>query len=202
MFSKIFASKPPAISYSQETIDSLRLIRSENIGNKTFFDLIRIFGNASHAVNNVEEMSLNGGRKKPIKLFSLSATLAEIERANELGVRILAYHDELYPKLLAHIPDAPPVINVIGRTSLLNSRCIAIVGARNCSLSGVQFTQQLAQDISNAGVTVVSGFARGIDTAAHKASIDNGTIAVLAGGIDHIYPQENKDLYYQLAERG
>jgi DNA processing protein len=201
MFAKIFTSKEKPL-YSQNTIDSLRLIRSENIGNKTFFDLIKLFGKASEAIKHVEEMSLKGGRKKPIKLFSLIEAEAEIQKANELGVKILAYNDELYPKILRHIPDAPPVINAVGRLSLLNSQSVAIVGARNCSISGIQFTHKLAEDLSQADLTIVSGFARGIDTAAHKASIDRGTIAVLAGGIDHIYPQENKDLYYKIAELG
>jgi DNA processing protein len=201
MFAKIFTSKEKPL-YSQNTIDSLRLIRSENVGNKTFFDLIKLFGKASEAIKHVEEMSLKGGRKKPIKLFSLIEAEAEIQKANELGVKILAYNDELYPKILRHIPDAPPVINAVGRLSLLNSQSVAIVGARNCSISGIQFTNKLAEDLSQAGLTIVSGFARGIDTAAHKASIDRGTIAVLAGGIDHIYPQENKDLYYKIAELG
>ena len=201
MFNKIFATKKD-LHYSQNTINALRLIRSENVGNKTFFDLIRLFGKPCQAITHVEEMSLKGGRKKPIKLFPLDAAMAELEKASKLGVSIIAYNDEYYPKLLSHIHDAPPIISAIGRLSLLQSQSVAIVGARNCSIAGIQFTNQLAKEISEAGLTIVSGFARGIDTAAHKASLDKATVAVLAGGIDHIYPQENKDLYYQIAEKG
>jgi DNA processing protein len=201
MFAKIFSSKD-RFSYSQDTIDTLRLIRSENIGNKTFFDLIKLFGNSSEAIKHVEEMSVRGGRKKPIKLFSLDSAHNEVIKANELGVRIIAYNDDLYPKMLGYISDAPPIINALGNVSLLNSKCIAIVGSRNCSISGIQFTQKISKDISDAGITIVSGFARGIDTAAHQAALENPTIAVLAGGIDHIYPQENKDLYHKIANTG
>jgi DNA processing protein len=201
MFAKLFDTKPQ-IAYSQETIDTLRLIRSQNIGNKTFLDLIKVFGKPSEAIKHVQEMSLKGGKKKPITLCSLADAKAEIQKTQELGARIIAYHDALYPKLLRHISDPPAIINTIGRHELLNSRTVAIVGARNCSISGLQFTEKLAHELSQAGLTIASGFARGIDTSAHKASIENSTIAVLAGGIDHIYPYENKELYYKIAEKG
>jgi DNA processing protein len=201
MFAKIFA-KSDKQSYSQDTIDVIRLIRSENVGIKTFFDLIRVFGKASEAIKHIQEMSLKGGRKKPINLFSLAEVHSEIEKANKIGARIITYNDDIYPAILRHIPDPPPVINVIGKISLLNSKAVAIVGSRNCSISGIQFTEELAHDLAKNGITIVSGFARGIDTAAHRASLQYGTIAVLAGGIDHIYPYENKDLYHQIAQEG
>lgn len=201
MFAKFFDASPQ-ITYSQETIDTLRLIRSQNIGNKTFLELIKVFGRSSEAIKHVQEMSLKGGKKKPIVLCSLADAKIEIQKTHEVGARIIAYCDALYPKLLRHISDPPAIINTLGQHTLLNSKTVAIVGARNCSIAGLQFTQKLAHELSLAGLSIASGFARGIDTSAHKASLEGGTIAVLAGGIDHIYPHENKDLYWQIAKNG
>lgn len=199
MLEKVFKSNEK-FSYTQDTVDVIRLIRSENVGVKTFFDLVKVFGNATEAIKHVQEMSLKGGRKKPINLFSSEQAQAEIYRANKVGARIIPYNSDLYPKILKYIPDPPIILNVIGDVELLNSTCISIVGARNCSISGMQFAAKLSKDLSATGLTIVSGFARGIDTSAHKAA--HKTIAVLAGGVDHIYPQENKDLYFDLAKNG
>ena len=199
MLEKVFKSNEK-FSYTQDTVDVIRLIRSENVGVKTFFDLVKVFGNATEAIKHVQEMSLKGGRKKPINLFSTEQAQAEIYRANKVGARIIPYNSDLYPKILKYIPDPPIILNAIGDVELLNSTCISIVGARNCSISGMQFAAKLSKDLSETGLTIVSGFARGIDTSAHKAA--HKTIAVLAGGVDHIYPQENKDLYFDLAKNG
>jgi len=199
MLEKVFKSREK-FSYTQDTVDVIRLIRSENVGVKTFFDLIKVFGNATEAIKHVQEMSLKGGRKKPINLFTTSQAEAEIYRANKAGARIIPYNSDLYPKILKYIPDPPVTLNIIGDPELLNSTCISIVGARNCSVSGMQFASKLSKDLSETGLTIVSGFARGIDTSAHKAA--HKTIAVLAGGVDHIYPQENKELYFDLAKNG
>lgn len=201
MLSSILSSKS-SCSIPQETLEVLRLIRSENVGNKTFFELIKIFGTAKEAIKHVEEMSLRGGRNKPIKLYSNDQAIKELKTASSMGVKMITYCDKSYPALLKHITDYPPLISVLGRSELLNEPAVAIVGARNCSLAGYEFAKNLAQEISQAGVTVVSGFARGIDTAAHSACLDTATIAVLAGGIDHIYPQENNALYHKIAKQG
>jgi len=199
MLERVFKSNEK-FSYTQDTVDIIRLIRSENVGVKTFFDLVKVFGNATEAIKHVQEMSLKGGRKKPINLFTIAQAEAEIYQANKVGARIIPYNSDLYPKILKYIPDPPVILNVIGDVELLNSTCIAIVGARNCSISGMQFAAKLSKDLSETGLTIVSGFARGIDTSAHKAA--HKTVAVLAGGVDHIYPQENKDLYADLAKNG
>lgn len=199
MLEKVFKSNEK-FSYTQDTVDVIRLIRSENVGVKTFFDLVKVFGNATEAIKHVQEMSLKGGRKKPMNLFSTEQAQAEIYRANKVGARIIPYNSDLYPKILKYIPDPPVILNAIGDVELLNSTCISIVGARNCSISGMQFAAKLSKDLSETGITIVSGFARGIDTSAHKAA--HKTIAVLAGGVDYIYPQENKDLYFDLAKNG
>ena len=192
----------PKQSISKEVFDSLRLIRSENVGIKTFYDLVRVFGNATNAIENVQELSLRGGRKKPINVFSKTAIQEELDKLEAYNTQIICYNSKQYPELLKKISDPPPIINAKGNISLLNTKAVAIVGSRSCSLAGIQFTQKLSRELANLKITVVSGFARGIDTAAHKASISNGTIAVLAGGIDHIYPAENKELYNEISEKG
>ena len=201
MLSSILSSKV-SCNIAQETLEVLRLIRSENVGNKTFFELIKIFGTAKEAIKHVEEMSLRGGRNKPIKLYSSDQAIKELKKASSMGVKMITYCDKSYPALLKHIPDHPPLISVLGRSELLNTPAVAIVGARNCSIAGSQLASRIAQEISKAGVTIVSGFARGIDTAAHNACLDTATIAVFAGGIDHIYPQENHELYHKIAKQG
>ena len=201
MLSSILSSKS-SCNIPQQTLEILRLIRSENVGNKTFFELIKIFGTAKEAIKHVEEMSLRGGRNKPIKLYSNDQAIKELKKASAMGVQMITYCDTSYPALLKQVIDYPPLISVLGRSELLNTPAVAVVGARNCSVAGYEFAKKLAQDISQAGVTVVSGFARGIDTAAHNACLDTATIAVLAGGIDHIYPQENSALYHKIAKQG
>ena len=198
MLSSILRSKP---SHTSETIDIMRLIRSENVGTRTFYSLIKMFGSASKALEKVQEMSLNGGRQKPIKLCSKADVEKELERLLSAGANVLTYIDNAYPKLLKHISDAPPVISYLGNNAIFNKKFCAIVGARNASLNGQNFASNIAKQLSQNNINVVSGLARGIDTAAHRASLPN-TVAVIAGGIDHIYPPENAKLFREIAENG
>src|SRR5690606_1572126 len=126
----------------------------------------------------------------------------EYERLCKLGGDIIIAAESSYPLALAATPDAPPVIAVLGNKALLHKPCIALVGARNASLNGRKFVHRLAQDLGAAGHTVVSGLARGIDTAAHEGSMQTGTVAVVAGGIDVVYPPENQELYDGIRDRG
>lgn len=183
-------------------VDILRLIRSENIGVKTFWNLLSLYKNATNALEHVSELSVRGGKSKPIKIFPKSAAEDEINLCASKQVKIISFLDEDYPKLLKNVDDAPPLLFCLGNSSLLNLDTFAIVGSRNASANGLRFAYKIAKNLSEHKQVVVSGFARGIDSAAHQASIDFATIAVLAGGIDHIYPPENKDLYFQIAERG
>ncbi len=190
------------LSGSQEIIDILRLIRSENVGVKTFHTLIKLYGSASRALEAIPELSIKGGRSKPIKLCSKQEATKEIEDCNKIKAQVVSYKDKTYPSMLKTIDDWPPIITCLGKLDILNTTKIAIVGARNASLNGCKFTYSMANELGARNITVTSGLARGIDTSAHQGSISTGTIAVVAGGIDHIYPPENEYLYRQIAEQG
>jgi DNA processing protein len=142
------------------------------------------------------------GGKKNFRIPTQSAIEDEIARSYKIGARILAWCEPDYPEALAAIEDAPPLITLRGHAGLLRKRCIGIVGARNASINGRKMAETLARDLGAQGIVAVSGLARGIDTAAHEASLTTGTVAVLAGGVDIVYPQENQKLYDQIAESG
>jgi len=191
-----------APNYSEETIDILRLIRSENVGPKTFFHLIKLFGSASKALENIGEFSVKGGKSKPITVFSRSAAEKEINALKKIGAYLITYKDFNYSQLLLQIHDFPPILSYKGNITLLNSeKTIAIVGARNSSINSRGFAAKIAKELVEQGCVTVSGLARGIDTAVHEAS-GNNTIAVIAGGIDHIYPPENKELFERISNSG
>jgi len=185
-----------------ERLDWLRLIRSENIGSKTFFRLLDHLGSVEAALAGVPGLAARGGRKKPIRLAVEETAAAEIDALDRLGARAIAWCEPDYPEFLAAIPDPPPVIAVAGYSDVLRRRGVAIIGARNASAAGRRFARQLAADLGEAGFVVVSGLARGIDTAAHDGSLATGTIAVLAGGLDSVYPPENSALFDDIVGRG
>lgn len=185
-----------------ERLDWLRLIRSENVGPVSFYHLLRFYGSAAAALDHLPELARRGGRRRPVKVCPASVAEKEISSAAKTGARVIAAIEPEYPEALAAIEDAPPVVAIKGDTTLMTRACIGIVGARNASSNGRRFAQSMASDIGNAGVTVVSGLARGVDTAAHKGALATGTIAVVAGGIDICYPPENQDLMDDIAGRG
>ncbi len=198
MLSNLFI-RDKAPDYSEETVDILRLIRSENVGPKTFFHLIRLFGSVGKALENIGEFSVKGGKSKPITVFSRSAAEKEIDALKKVGAYLLTYKDFNYSQLLLQIHDFPPVLSYKGNITLLNrQKTIAIVGARNSSINSRSFAAKIAKELVEAGCITVSGLARGIDTAVHEASGDH-TIAVIAGGIDHIYPPDNKELFERIS---
>ncbi len=182
--------------------DVLRLIRTLNVGPVTFFQLIRRFGTAEKALAALPEMSVRGGRKNPLTAYDKDAAEKEITLTQKFGARLIMYGEADYPAILHSIPDAPPVIAMLGHSQLWKKDCVGMVGARNASAAGCQFAAKLAKDLGDAGITVVSGLARGIDTFAHKGSLASGTVGVIAGGIDNIYPPENASLYAQIRESG
>ncbi|RTK92273.1 MAG: DNA-protecting protein DprA [Rickettsiales bacterium] len=189
-------------NYSEETIDILRLIRSENVGPKTFYHLIKLFGSASKALDNIAEFSIKGGRSKPIKVYTRALAEKEIADIQKNGASIVTYKDFEYSQLLLQIHDFPPVLTYKGNISLLQSEnIVAIVGARNSSINSRHFASNIAKELTEQGYITVSGLARGIDTAVHEANTAK-TIAVIAGGIDHIYPPENKKLFEKICESG
>ncbi len=202
MTNNLFSINNKKISYSKETIDILRLIRSENIGPKTFMSLIKLFGNASLALENIADFSIRGGKEKAIKICSKNDAIKEIELLSKNNAYLITYKDSNYPKLLLQIFDPPPVLSYSGNIELLkNSKTVAIVGARNSSLNAQLFTKKLVQDLIKAGYNTVAGLARGIDTVTHTTSIEN-TIAVIAGGIGNVYPPENSKLFSDIAKKG
>lgn len=176
----------------------LRLIRSDNVGPATFRDLINHFGSAETALEALPELSRRGGSTRPVRVATREDALAELEFAARFGARFVGIGEPDYPAALRQIEGAPPLVAIKGHAATLHMPAIGIVGARNCSVSGAKFAAMIARDVGRAGYTVVSGFARGIDTAAHRASLDTGTIAVLAGGLDHPYPPENEPLVAEL----
>jgi DNA processing protein len=184
-----------------ECIARLRLMRSETIGPVTYWQLMNRFGSASTALEAIPALATRGGGRAPI-LFAQDAARREAERVDALGARYLFRGDPDYPALLAEVESAPPAVIAQGRFDLLERPAIAMVGARNASAAACRFARQLAQDLGNAGTVVVSGLARGIDTAAHDGALETGTIAVVAGGIDIFYPPENEQRQRIIGERG
>jgi DNA processing protein len=186
---------------SDDVIDWLRLVRSERIGPVTFFGLLTRFGSAAAALDALPGLNARAGRTGSV---IASRALAEDEVAATLaaGGTILTAHDARFPRLLAEVTPPPPLISVRGNLALLNRPTIGMVGARNASAAGLKMARLLASGLGQAGLVVASGLARGIDGAAHEASLATGTIAVLAGGIDHIYPTEHASLHARIAEQG
>jgi len=185
-----------------ERLAWLRLIRSENVGPITFHQLVARFGSATAALEALPEIARSGGRARPLTICPAAAAEREIETVARLGARLVARSEPDYPHALAAIDDAPPLLTVKGRDELATQRAIAVVGARNASANGRRFAREIAAELGAKGLLVVSGLARGIDAAAHEGALASGTLAVLAGGIDAIYPEENRRLHEAIAERG
>ncbi len=188
--------------HQDEKIARLRLIRTENVGPVTFRHLLSRYKTAENALNILPELARRGGRKKPLIAARKADILNEINQLDEMGGSLVVYGDQCYPDALMATEDAPPVLMAIGHTHLLERNNFAIVGARNCSAVGTRLATSLARDIGRNGYVISSGMARGIDTAVHQGALENGTIAVLAGGIDVIYPRENDRLYQEIVNRG
>ncbi|MFI4983726.1 MAG: DNA-processing protein DprA [Rickettsiales bacterium] len=187
----------------EEQINHLRLARSENVGNKTFKNLLSIYKTASIAIENLADLAAAGGLKRKIVIASEQSVLDEVEKVARYGAQLIVASDPDFPPSLKRLDDAPQVITVKGNLELLHhDSIICIVGARNASTNGCAFTKKLAHELGSSQIIIASGLARGIDTYAHHGSLDTGTIAVIAGGIDHIYPKENTSLYHAIAEEG
>lgn len=185
-----------------ERRDWLRLSMSENVGPATFRTLLKRFGSASEALAAIPGLSRKGGLSRTPKLYGADAAQRDLDKTHAIGARFIGFAEPDYPALLRAIDAAPPLICIKGDVSLLERSAIGIVGARNASAIGRKFARQLAIELGSMGHAIVSGLARGIDTAAHEASLETGTIAVLAGGLDVIYPPENKALHAAIGERG
>jgi DNA processing protein len=162
----------------------------------TFFALLRRFGSAEAAIGALPLLS------RPVTPAGRREAEAEIAAIERLGGRLLCWGEPLYPERRAVVEDAPPVLTVLGRPELLASSIVAVVGARNASANGRRLARELAAGLGEAGIVVASGMARGIDAAVHLGALDSGTVAVLAGGADIVYPEENRGLYDAMRTRG
>lgn len=185
-----------------ERRDWLRLSMSENVGPHTFRALIKRFGSAAQALEAIPDLAAKGGLGRSPRLYGLDAAERDMQRAEALGARFVAQIEPDYPALLRAADASPPLLCVKGDSALLARSPVAIVGARNASAVARKFARQLADELGAAGHAIVSGLARGIDTAAHEASLKHGTVAVVAGGIDIYYPPENIGLQKDIAEHG
>ncbi|MBO6716650.1 MAG: DNA-protecting protein DprA [Rhizobiaceae bacterium] len=186
----------------RQRLSWLRLIRTDNVGPQTFRDLINRFGSAEAAIEALPDLARRGNAGTAIRAISVAEAEAELEQAERFGARFVALGEQAYPPLLRRISGAPPLLAVKGQTAVLGLPSISIVGARNASLSGIKIARKLAADFGRQGYAVVSGLARGIDAASHEATLDTGTVAMLAGGLDRPYPPENRNLCDAIAERG
>lgn len=189
------SAKPKGIALTdRQRIAWLRLIRSDNVGPATFRDLINHFGSAEAALSMLPELSARGGATRSIRIATEAEAYRELEAVQRFGARFVGIGEPDYPQALRQIDGAPPLLAIKGDLSILNRPAVGIVGSRNASISGAKFAAMIARDCGRAGYTVVSGLARGIDTAAHRASLNTGTIAAMAGGLDQPYPPENVGL--------
>jgi DNA processing protein len=185
----------------EQRIAWLRLIRSESVGPRTFRALVNRFGGAGPALEALPDLARRGGRLL-IKVATREEALREIEAAERVGARFVAAGEADYPKVLASVDTAPPMIAVRGDAACMNRPMVALVGSRNASAAGLTFAGKLAAELGAEGYVVVSGLARGIDTSAHRAALRSGTVAVLAGGQDRIYPAQNVALADQIVGEG
>ena len=177
-----------------DLISTLRLIRSPGIGCVTFHNLIREYGNPKDALVFLQQ--------KNKEIYCEKAAVEEIKHHERIKATFISYKDEVYPSLLKEIGDFPPLLSVLGNPNILKTSSVAIVGSRNASLHGVKFTRSIAEQLCDHGYTIISGLARGIDGAAHEGALNGLTIAVMAGGVDVLYPPEHRDLREKILEQG
>jgi DNA processing protein len=185
-----------------ERLDWLRLIRSQNVGPRTFHALIHHYGQARDALAALPQLARRGGASAPGRICTRAEAEREMAAASAAGVTFVSLGEPDYPLRLAMIDDAPPLIAVRGELAALAQPTVAIVGARNASAAGIKFAERLARELGEAGLVVASGLARGIDAAAHRGSLTTGTVAAIAGGHNSIYPPEHAALADAIAENG
>jgi DNA processing protein len=186
----------------QQRLDWLRLCRTETVGPITFYALLRRFGSAGAALEALPRLARRGEHGRPIAAPGRAEAEAELAAVARASGRIVCWGEPAYPPALAAIDDAPPLLTVLGRAELLQRPMAAVVGARNASANGRRFARELAAALGAGGLVVVSGMARGIDAAAHLGALEYASAAVVAGGVDIVYPQENRGLYDALCRQG
>jgi len=196
------APLPVAALDDRGRLACLRLIRSENVGPVTFRQLINRYGGAQAALDALPDLARRSGRARPLTICSLTNAERELAAATAAGAQPLFTIEPGYPHALAQLEAPPPLLYVRGRLDTLSADMVAVIGSRQCSAAGLTMAQTLAAGLGAAGFIVASGLARGIDGAAHRAALSTGTVGVLAGGIDHVYPPENRDLFEAIPASG
>jgi len=184
-----------------ERFARLRLARTDQIGPVTFRQLLDRFGSAGRALEALPDLTRRGGTHGHA-IPPVDDIAAEMEAGERIGARLIVLGDADYPDMLAAVDPPPPLLWALGDASLMARPCIAVVGARIASAGGQRIARGLSQQLGEAGHVVVSGLARGIDAAAHAGALPTGTVAVLGGGVDDVYPPDNADLYAQIVDRG
>lgn len=188
----------------EEKLARLRILRSETVGAATFWDLIQVYGSATEAIKVIPHLQKSTMRNAT--LASEEKILEELHALKKFGGRMIFLEDDLYPPLLRNIIDPPPVLTFFGNRERLSEfykkDMIAVVGSRNSSIHANKFCESISKKLGENGIIIVSGLARGIDTHAHNGSLESGTIAIIAGGINVVYPKENEKLYNAIAEKG
>jgi DNA processing protein len=164
--------------------------------------MLRRFGSARASLEALPRLARRGERSRTITAVTRAEAEAEFAALHKAGARLICWGEPFYPSALAVVDDAPPILTVLGRAELLEKPMVAVVGARNASANGRRFSRDLAASLGRAGVVVVSGLARGIDAAAHLGALETGSVAVVAGGVDVVYPEENRGLHEALAHQG
>jgi len=185
-----------------ERRDWLRLARTENVGPVTFDQLLARFGDPSTALDEIPRLARRGGREGALVSPSRSEVEGELEAGEALGARLICACEPAYPQALAALDAPPPVIWARGDAALMDRSVVAVVGARVASAAGQRFARALAAELGEAGQVIASGLARGIDAAGHEGGLPTGTIAVLAGGVDDVYPPDHRDLYDRIVAQG
>lgn len=194
--------RSPIVLDDRQRFAWVRLIRSENVGPVAFRALVNRFGGAEPALEALPELAAKGGAKRRITVASQESVEAEFAAARRMEARFVCLGEADYPTALAAAEGAPPVLAMMGEPSVLQRPCLAVVGARNASVNGAKFAATLSREMGREGFTVVSGLARGIDAAAHEASLETGTAGVFAGGLDKPYPNENRPLMRRIVDAG
>ncbi|MCZ4353276.1 DNA-processing protein DprA [Roseovarius aestuarii] len=184
-----------------DRVSWLRLLRSRRVGVQTFYRLLAAHGTAQAALAALPDVARAAGMDKYCPCPE-ATVIAEMKAARMAGAQMLLITDPLYPELLREIADPPPILWMMGDPGVLARPKIAMVGARNASSLGTRMARALALDLSKTGQVLVSGLARGVDAAAHTAALEGGTIAVMAGGVDVMYPAENTQLACDILRTG
>jgi DNA processing protein len=164
--------------------------------------MLRRFGSARAALEALPRLARRSERARTVTAMTRAAAEAELAALHRIDARLVCWGEPAYPSVLAGIEDAPPILTVLGRPELLELPMVAVVGARNASANGRRLARELAAGLGQGGLVVVSGLARGIDAAAHLGGLETGTAAVVAGGVDVVYPEENRGLHDALQRQG